>query len=120
MYLYDSERKVLEELWEHGPLTASELARILREKIGWNKNTTYTVIKKCVAKDLIHRTEPHFLCTAAITLEEARQGCMEDVCEKYFDNSNLELVKSMLRHDKLSKEDIQALYNIIQKEMKGK
>ena len=36
----------MEVLWKEGDLTAKQLADILSEKIGWNKNTTYTVIKK--------------------------------------------------------------------------
>ena len=48
--LFDSERKVMEVIWEHGDIAAREIALILHEKIGWNKNTTYTVIKKCVKK----------------------------------------------------------------------
>lgn len=43
--LFDSEIKVMEVLWKEGDLTAKQLADILSEKIGWNKNTTYTVIK---------------------------------------------------------------------------
>ena len=48
--LFDSERKVMEVIWEEGDMTAKEISLILNEKIGWNKNTTYTVIKKCIQK----------------------------------------------------------------------
>ena len=53
--LFDSEIKVMEVLWKEGDLTAKQLADILSEKIGWNKNTTYTVIKKCISKGAIER-----------------------------------------------------------------
>ena len=42
--LFDSEIKVMEVLWKEGDLTAKQLADILSEKIGWNKNTTYTAV----------------------------------------------------------------------------
>ena len=48
--LYDSELKVMEILWKEGELTAGHIAKILKEEIGWNRNTTYTVIKKCIEK----------------------------------------------------------------------
>ena len=51
--LFDSEIKVMEVLWKEGDLTAKQLADILSEKIGWNKNTTYTVIKKCISKGVM-------------------------------------------------------------------
>ncbi len=43
--LFDSELKVMEVLWERGESKAGELVKILKEETGWNRNTTYTVIK---------------------------------------------------------------------------
>ena len=51
--LYDSELKVMEILWKEGELTAGHIAKILKEEIGWNRNTTYTVIKKCIEKGAV-------------------------------------------------------------------
>ena len=48
MKLFDSEWKVMEVLWQDGDTTAKELSLRLADSAGWNKNTTYTVIKKCV------------------------------------------------------------------------
>lgn len=53
MKLFDSEWKVMDELWENGDLSAKELSQRLNSCVGWNKNTTYTVIKKCVDKGAI-------------------------------------------------------------------
>ena len=44
--LFDSELAVMNVIWEHGDITAKEISDILKESIGWNINTTYTVIKK--------------------------------------------------------------------------
>ena len=38
--LFDSERKVMEVLWREGTLTAGQVVKILKEEIGWNRNTT--------------------------------------------------------------------------------
>jgi len=46
--LFDSELKVMKVLWKEGNITAGQILKILKEEIGWNKNTTYTVIKKCI------------------------------------------------------------------------
>ena len=56
--LFDSEAKVMEIIWERGPLSAKEIRLIAADSIGWNKNTTYTVIKKLEAKGYIRRDEP--------------------------------------------------------------
>ena len=70
--LFDSEKKVMEVLWANGTMTAGEIVKVLRDSIGWNRNTTYTVIKKCIAKGAIERTEPKFQCTAAISKEQVQ------------------------------------------------
>ena len=40
MKIFDSERKIMEELWDRGELRASELVQILHDKTGWYRNTT--------------------------------------------------------------------------------
>ena len=67
MKLFDSERKVMECLWDQGDLSAKELAEQLELSVGWSKPTTYTVIRKCVAKGAILRIEPGFLCRAPVS-----------------------------------------------------
>ena len=51
--LFDSELKVMELLWEHGELSAKEIAEKTAEQIGWSKTTTYTVLKKCIEKGVL-------------------------------------------------------------------
>ena len=63
MKLFDSELKVMDVLWTNGDMPARQIAAILTESIGWNVNTTYTLIKRCIAKNAIERIEPGFLCT---------------------------------------------------------
>ena len=50
--LFDSEAKIMEIIWEKSPITAKEISLIAAETIGWNKNTTYTVIGKLEKKGL--------------------------------------------------------------------
>lgn len=56
MKLFDSELKVMDVLWTNGDMPARQIAAILTESIGWNVNTTYTLIKRCIAKNAIERT----------------------------------------------------------------
>ena len=44
--LFDSEIKVMEIIWQNQPISAKQVSVIASETIGWNKNTTYTIIKK--------------------------------------------------------------------------
>lgn len=47
--LFDSELKIMDIVWDKEPESAKEISLITAEKIGWNKNTTYT-IKKTAGK----------------------------------------------------------------------
>ena len=46
--LFDSELKVMDVLWKEGDTPAKEIARVLTGELGWNVNTTYTLIKRCM------------------------------------------------------------------------
>ena len=72
--LFDSELKVMDVLWKEGDMPAKQISDKLKETTGWNMNTTYTVIKKCIAKGAIERREPNFLCHALIGREQEPQG----------------------------------------------
>ncbi len=52
MNIRETEMNILEILWKEGPLPASELYKILEDSIGWKRSATYTVLKKCIEKNL--------------------------------------------------------------------
>ncbi|MCD8341032.1 MAG: BlaI/MecI/CopY family transcriptional regulator [Clostridiales bacterium] len=111
--LFDSELKVMNVLWREGDKTAKELSNILNADIGWNQNTTYTVIKKCIAKGAIARSEPHFLCHALISKEEVQAAEAEELIGKLFDGSANQLFAALLGQQKLSGEELAQLHRLI-------
>ena len=113
MKLFDSELKVMGVLWRDGDRTAKEIAADLKASTGWNQNTTYTVIKKCVAKGAIERREPNFLCHALIGQSEVRSEEAEALLNKLFDNSPDLLFASLLDHRKLSREQVENLRRMV-------
>jgi len=111
--LFDSELKVMDVLWKEGDQTAKQISDILKEKIGWNMNTTYTVIKKCIAKGAIERREPHFTCHALITKEAVQEAETAELVGKLFDGSSDKLFAALLGNRKLSKEQIENLRRMV-------
>ena len=57
--LFDSEKRVMECIWDNGDMSAKEIAAELNIRVGWSKTTTYTVIKKCIEKGAIRRSDPY-------------------------------------------------------------
>lgn len=114
--LFDSELRIMEHLWRDGDLTAGALAKRLAEETGWNRNTTYTVIKKLVNKGVIERREPNFLCHALISKNEVRQQEAVSLMDKLFDGSPSLLVSSFLGNEKsLPPEEVQRLRELVEK-----
>ena len=112
--LFDSELKVMEVLWEKGPTPAKEIAEILAEKIGWNKNTTYTVIKKCIEKEAVSRSEPNFVCEAIVTREQAQQRETEQLIDKMFGGSSELFFSSFLKERGISGAEAERLARLIE------
>lgn len=111
--LFDSELKVMDVLWREGDQTAKHISDVLKAETGWNMNTTYTVIKKCIAKGAILRSEPNFLCHALISKEEVRAAEADELIGKLFDGSPDLLFASLLSSKKLSSEQLERLHQII-------
>ena len=113
--LFDSEAKVMEILWEKGALSAKDISLIAADSIGWNKNTTYTVIKKLEAKGFIRRDEPGFMCTPLVTREEVRKSEANSLLQKVFGGSRKALFSALLEDEKLSDKEISELRDLIDK-----
>lgn len=111
--LFDSELKVMDVLWKEGDMLAKQISDILKESTGWNMNTTYTVIKKCIAKGAIERKEPNFLCHALIARDVVQAAETEELLHKLFDSSPDLLFASLLGHQKLSKAQIDNLRRMV-------
>lgn len=111
--LFDSELKVMDVLWKEGDMPAKQISDILKESTGWNMNTSYTVIKKCIAKGAIERKEPNFLCHALIARDVVQAAETEELLHKLFDSSPDLLFASLLGHQKLSKTQIGNLRRMV-------
>ena len=111
--LFDSELKIMNVLWLEGDCTAKHVSDVLKEETGWNMNTTYTLIKRCISKGAIERTEPNFMCRALIPKEEVQEAETNELIDKIYDGSADKLFAALLGRKKLSKEQIQKLKDIV-------
>lgn len=106
-YICKSELKIMEVLWEKGETTASQIYRILQDKTGWSKSTTYTVLEKCIIKGFVKRTDPNYVCCALISREEVHANVLNEFADLYFDGSKMELILSFLENIALTPEELQ-------------
>ncbi len=111
--LFDSELKVMDVLWREGDSTAKHIAAVLGDTVGWNVNTTYTLIKRCIKKGAIERSEPNFLCHALVPKEQVQEAETNALIDKVYDGSADKLFAALLGRKKLSAEQIQKLRLIV-------
>ncbi len=111
--LFDSELKIMDVLWKEGDMTAKKISDILKEQVGWNVNTTYTLIKRCIGKGAIERREPNYLCHALIPKEQVQVQETTELINKVFDGSADLLFASLLNRKNLSAEEIEKLKQLV-------
>lgn len=111
--LFDSEIKVMNVLWEKGELYAKNIVEILQESIGWNRNITYTLIKRCINKGAIMRCEPNFLCKPLVKKEIIQEAETTELVNKIFDGSTDLLFASLLSSKGLSDKEIEKLRKLV-------
>ena len=111
--LFDSELKVMDILWKEGIVPEKYVADRLTQELGWNKNTTYTLIKRCMKKGAIERTEPNFMCHALIAKEDVQETETNELINKIYDGSVDKLFAALLGRKKLSTEQIEKLKQIV-------
>ena len=111
--IFDSEAKVMEIIWAKSPISAKDISLIAAETIGWNKNTTYTVIKKLEAKGFIQREDPGFICTPLVSQSQMQKIEAASLVNKVFGGSRKALFSALLEDEPLSKEEINELRKLI-------
>lgn len=111
--LFDSELKVMEVLWREGDTTAKHISDVLSKETGWNMNTTYTLIKRCIKKGAIERFEPKFMCHALIPKEKVQEAETNELINKIYDGSPDKLFAALLSRKKLSAKQIEELKQIV-------
>lgn len=111
--LFESEAKVMEIIWAKAPISAKDISLLAAETIGWNKNTTYTVIKKLEAKGFIQREDPGFICTPLISQNQMQKVEAVSLVKKVFGGSRKALFSALLEDEPLSDEEIKELRKLI-------
>ena len=112
--LYDSERKVMEVLWDGGNMSAKELSQRLQAQVGWSKSTTDTILKKCIDKQILARTDPGFLCHALVSREEVQERETDELIDKMYGGSADLLVSALLGRNRLSAGEVERLKKCIE------
>lgn len=111
--LHEGELNVMELLWSNKVLAAKDISKIIKEYIGWEKNTTYTYIKRLIDKGAITREDPGFLCRAAISKKQVQEIETAVLIKNLFNGSVANFIHDYFDGKKLSGEELLELKKVI-------
>lgn len=112
--LFDSELKIMDIVWSKEPVPAKEVALIAADTLSWNKNTTYTILKKLIAKKALKRSEPNFICTALIKKDEVRKTETQNLIDKLYNGSKQAFFAAFIQDD-VTDAEFEMLKKLIEK-----
>lgn len=111
--LHEGELNIMELLWSNKALAAKDIAKIIKEYIGWEKNTTYTVIKRLIDKGAITREDPGFICRASVSKKSVQNIETKALINKLFNGSLNNFFVDFLKNQELSLGEVLELERIV-------
>ena len=115
--IFESEYRFCLILWEHEPVTASELVKLCQEQLGWKRTTTYTVIKRLSERGVLKNEDG--TVTSLISKDEAQASEIEELVEKKFEGSLPAFVAAFTKHQNISEEELDEVQRMIDRIRKG-
>ncbi len=117
MRLHEGELNVMELLWSNKVLAAKDISKIIKEYIGWEKNTTYTVIKRLIDKGAVTREDPGFLCRARVTKKDVQEIETKVLLSKMFNDSLTNFITEYLGSRRLTTEQVIELQRVLNRQI---
>lgn len=114
--LSNSEWRIMENLWEEAPKTATQLIRAMGTETGWAKSTTKTVLKRMEQKGYIAYQEgvkarEYY---PLLKREEVVETETSNFINRLYNGSLGLMVNTLVKKQGLSDEEMEELYQIIQ------
>lgn len=109
--IFESEYRFCLILWEREPIKSMELAKLCKEKLGWSKTTTYTVIKRLSERGVIKNENT--VVTSLVSKEEAQLSELDALVDSKFEGSLPAFIAAFGRRQALSEQEIQQIRRII-------
>lgn len=111
--VFESEYRFCLILWDNEPIGSAELAKLCKEKLGWSRTTTYTVIKRLSDRGVVINEKS--IVRSLISKEEVQKAEIDELVEKKFNGSLPDFIATFTRHQKLTNDEIEQIRKLIEK-----
>ena len=113
--LSDGEWKLMKLLWEHQPMTRGDLVEALKEDTAWSKGTVFTMLRRMSAKGIVRMDDSgkYQQYYPVLEKDDAVLAETKSFLERVYDGSIGMMISAMAHEKRLSKSEIDELYEII-------
>lgn len=114
--LSNSEWRIMENLWEQHPKTATQLIKAMEAETGWAKSTTKTLLKRmeqkgCIAYRDGEKAREYY---PLLKREEAVESETSSFLNRIYNGSLGLMVNTLVKKRDIPEEEMEELYRIIQ------
>ena len=118
LVLFEAEKRLMEIIWQEAPIESGRLVKLAHDNINWNKSTTYTVLRKLIAKGFVKNEDT--VVSVLIPKEKVLISESNQIVKESFSGSLPKFVAAFLGNNQtLSDEDADALMKLIKENIKG-
>lgn len=110
-------------IWEHAPITSTEIVKRLKQVTEWKDNTIYTLITRLANKKMISidKSSSPNLCYPLMSQEDGMKRERHFFLEKVYNGSLNLMLANIIEEENLTEKEIQELKSILdEKDHRGK
>ena len=109
--IFESEYRFCLILWEQEPINSTRLVELCKEKLGWSKATTYTVIRRLSERGVLKNENT--IVSSLISKEEAQKSRLDEMVEETFEGSMPAFIAAFSKSQRLSRDEVEQLKQLI-------
>ena len=98
-------------VWEYGPINSTKLVGLAKEKLGWSKATTYTVIRRLCELGVLKNEDA--IVSSLVSKEQVQQARFNQLLEDTFQGSMPAFIAAFSKNQCLSEKEAEQLLRLI-------
>ena len=109
--IFDSEYKFFLLLWDVEPINSTQLAALCKERLGWSKATTYTVIRRLSQRGIVKNENA--TVSSLVSKQEVQRSRIQKMVDETFEGSMPAFLAAFSGGKRLTRQQVDQLQAMI-------
>lgn len=109
--IFDSEYKFCLLLWDVEPINSTQLAALCKERLGWSKATTYTVIRRLSQRGIVKNENA--TVSSLVSKQEVQRSRIQKMVDETFEGSMPAFLAAFSGGKRLTRQEVDQLQAMI-------